>query len=300
MQNNNSLPFYWVDAFTRTPLQGNPCAIVFGADALSESQMLAIAKEMNLSETAFVQRSTVANWKVRYFTPEREIPLAGHPTIATTHALVESEGLTLDQGRGRFTLELRDGPIVVEVEPDPAGHRQIVMTQRAPQFLVEHHVEEVEPLFGLSPQDILPGAPIQTVSTGTPMLMIPLKSIESLRKIEMDVPRFKQFKTKTDFFSPHLFCLTGATEAGHTFARHPGTPPDSLEDPFTGSATGCMGAYLWKYGLIDRPTFVAEQGHWMGRPGQANVEVMGLAGNPTSVKVGGNAVTVIRGELDLS
>jgi trans-2,3-dihydro-3-hydroxyanthranilate isomerase len=99
------------------------------------------------------------------------------------------------------------------------------------------------------------------------------------------------------FFSPHLFCLTGATAAGQTFARHVGTPPEFMEDPFTGSATGGMAAYLWHYGLIDNPTFVAEQGHWMQRPGTGYVEVLGPPSAITGVRVGGAAITVLRGTL---
>ena len=101
------------------------------------------------------------------------------------------------------------------------------------------------------------------------------------------------------FFSPHLFCLGGATPRGHTFARHFGVPPDATEDPFTGSATGGMAAYLWRYGLIAGPRFVAEQGHWMGRPGHADVEVVGPPDAIETVRVGGAAVTVLRGELAL-
>ena len=102
-----------------------------------------------------------------------------------------------------------------------------------------------------------------------------------------------------DFFSPHLFALGGASGEGATFARHVGALPGGAEDPFTGSATGGMAAFLWHYDLIDSPTFVAEQGHWMGRPGKAYVEVVGPRDAIDTVKVGGEAVTVVRGELDL-
>ncbi|MBZ0300956.1 MAG: PhzF family phenazine biosynthesis protein, partial [Anaerolineae bacterium] len=102
-----------------------------------------------------------------------------------------------------------------------------------------------------------------------------------------------------DFFSPHLFCLEGVTATGRTFARHFGTPPDTLEDPFTGSATGGMAAYLWHYGLIDTPSFWAEQGHWMQRPGVGYAEVVGPPDAIETVQVGGAAVTVLRGELML-
>ncbi len=286
-----------VDAFTTQPLTGNPCAVVLEADALDAAAMLAIAREMNLSETAFVRRSSSADFGARYFTPAEEIPLAGHPTIATVHALVETGRLRLEAERTTITLELRDGPIEVEVYGQAGHAERIVMTQRRPQFLRTHSAAEVLPLFGLGPDDALPGAPIRTVSTGTAQLMVPLRDLEALRRAELDAPAYRAYKAGSDFFSPHLFCLQGATERGRTFARHFGAPPDAVEDPFTGSATGGMAAYLWRYGLVEAPAFVAEQGHWMQRPGEATVEVIGPRDAIQAVKVGGAAVTVLRGEL---
>jgi trans-2,3-dihydro-3-hydroxyanthranilate isomerase len=156
------------------------------------------------------------------------------------------------------------------------------------------------PIFGLSVNDLLPGNPIQTVSTGTPQLMVPVRDLEVLRRIQVNQAAYKEYRTRSDFFSPHLFCLEGITPKGRTFARHPGVPPDALEDPFTGSATGGMAAYLWHHSLIEEPKFIAEQGHWMNRPGQATVEVIGPREEIETVKVGGQAVTVMRGELILS
>jgi trans-2,3-dihydro-3-hydroxyanthranilate isomerase len=109
---------------------------------------------------------------------------------------------------------------------------------------------------------------------------------------------FFLLRERSDFFSPHLFCLQGIKN-GATFACHFGVPPDIMEDPFTGSATGGMAAYLWHHGLIDSATFIAEQGHWMGRPGEAFVEVVGPRDEIETVKVGGSAVTVLRGELTI-
>ncbi len=172
------------------------------------------------------------------------------------------------------------------------------MSQRKPQFLSTHRAADVMPAFGLDESDLLPGAPIQTVSTGTPQIMIPLKGHDALRKAILDIEKYTALRNNSDFFSPHLFCLQGI-ENGQTFARHFGVPPDTLEDPFTGSATGGMAAYLWHYNLIDNPIFVAEQGHWMSRPGQAFVEVVGPRDDIQTVKVGGSAVTVLRGELTI-
>jgi trans-2,3-dihydro-3-hydroxyanthranilate isomerase len=236
---------------------------------------------------------------VRYFTPAEEIPLAGHPTLATTFALVQAGRLKLTEVHTTIQLELKHGPIPVEIYAHGDKIERIVMTQRKPQFLSLHDPAQVLPLFGLDPTDALPGAPIQTVSTGTPQLMAPLRSLEALRHARLDPVAYERYRSRSDFFSPHLFCLQGVTPLGRTFARHFGTPPDLLEDPFTGSATGGMAAYLWHYGLIDQPTFIAEQGHWINRPGICEVEVIGPPNDIQTVKVGGKAALVIRGEIVL-
>jgi trans-2,3-dihydro-3-hydroxyanthranilate isomerase len=292
-------PFMQVDAFTDRPLGGNPCAILFETDDLDDATMLAIAREMNLSETAFVRRSSVADFGVRYFTPAEEIPMAGHPTIATTFALVESGRLPLTGDRTHVMLELQVGPIPVEIQASQGKVQQVIMNQKKPQFMATYTPATVLPIFGLTTNDVLKHVPIQTVSTGTPQLMLPVRELEALRRVQLDIPAYNKFRAVADFFSPHLFCLEGVTPTGNTFARDFGTPPDTMEDPFTGSATGGMAAYLWHYGLIDQPIFIAEQGHWMGRPGQATVEIIGPPDDIETVRVGGSAVTILRGELVL-
>lgn len=294
-----TFPFMQVDAFTNRALGGNPCAIVFDADSLDDAARLGIAREMNLSETAFVVESDVADFGARYFTPAEEIPLAGHPTIATIHALIASGRLQLMGNPTEITLELKVGPIPISIYASGGVVNQIVMSQKQPQFLATYDPAEMMPAFGLNVDDVLPGAVIQTVSTGTPMVMIPVRDLEALRRAELRVSAYADLRKRGDFFSPHLFCVQGVTAQGQTFARHFGVPPDIREDPFTGSATGAMAAYLWRYGLIENPRFVAEQGHWMHRPGQANVEVVGSRDAIETVKVGGSAVTVLRGELVL-
>jgi trans-2,3-dihydro-3-hydroxyanthranilate isomerase len=172
----------------------------------------------------------------------------------------------------------------------------IAMSQRKPQFLTTYRPADVLAAFSLEESDLFPGAIIQTVSTGTPQLMIFLKNLESLRKATLNIEKYAALRSAGGFFSPHLFCLQGV-EHGSAFARDFGLPPDTREDPFTGSATGGMAAYLWHYGLIESPTFIAEQGHWMDRPAQGYVEVMGLRDDIETVKVGGAAVTVLKGDL---
>lgn len=289
---------YQVDAFTTQPLHGNPCAVVFDCADLDDAAMLAIAREMNLSETSFVWRMDDGHFRARYFTPAEEIPLAGHPTIATMYALIDSGRLKLDSNYLKLPLFLRDGPVVIEVFAEENQVQRVVMSQRKPQFLATYDPADVLPAFGLDESDALPNATIQTVSTGTPQLMIPIKDLDSLRRAALDLEKYAALKKTGDFFSPHLFCLQ-SVKRGATFARDFGLPPDTLEDPFTGSATGGMAAYLWHYGLIESPTFIAEQGHWMNRPGEAYVKVVGLPDDIETVKVGGAAVTVLRGELSI-
>lgn len=291
-------PFMQVDAFTERPLAGNPCAIIFNADDLSVDQMQAIAKEMNLSETAFVLKSAIADVRARYFTPAEEIPLAGHPTIATLHALVERGDLVLQGDYTKISLELQVGPVPIELYRGETAVR-VVMNQKKPQFLATLTPDEVMPHFGLTAADSLPNALPQIVSTGTPQLMIPVRDFAALRRARLNNATYPAFRDRAGFFSPHLFCLQGITDQGDTFARHFGVPPDTMEDPFTGSATGGMAAYLWHHHLLKKPSFIAEQGHWMNRPGQAQVEVVGPPDDIETVKVGGTAVTVMIGQLTI-
>lgn len=290
------LTFLQIDAFTTKPYQGNPCAVVLEAGSLSTAAMQAIASEMNLSETAFVMSSESADFRARYFTPAEEIPLAGHPTIATIFALIKTGIVRLRNGQKIF-LELEAGIVPVEISHDQNGRLLINMTQLRPRFMREYHAAEVLPAFGLQEGDAIKDIPIMTVSTSTPQLIIPLNSLEALKEARLVIDLYTDLHARGDFFSPHLFVLEGFTERGATFARHFGMPPDTYEDPFTGSATGGMAAYLWHHHLIDHPKFIAEQGHFMRRPGEALVEVVGSHDAIESVKVGGNAVEVLKGEL---
>ncbi len=300
-----SFPFMQVDAFTEHPLSGNACAIVFEADSLDTATMQAIAREMNLSETSFVLRSDVADFRARYFTPGEEIPLAGHPTIATAFALVDSGRLHLkdDAPTTTISLELPVGPIRIDIDRAPGGGMaRATMYQKRPEFLSTYPAEQVMPIFGLTPDDTLPAAWIQTVSTGTAQLMVLARDLGVVRRARFDAHAYDHLRREVaggEFFSVHLFCHGGATPEGQTFARHFTGPPGSFEDPFTGSATGGMAAYLWHHGLIDNPVFRAEQGHWMSRPGVAYVEVVGPRDHIETVKVGGPAARVLRGELTL-
>jgi len=287
------LPLYLIDAFTATPYAGNPCAVVLDAGSLDRAAMQAIASEMNQAETAFVRSCENGTVEARYFTPAEEIPFAGHPTVATFTVL-------LDAGRintGRHQLVTPGATIFVEVSTAD-GVATVEMTQKAPEFGRTYAHDVVAPAFGLRASDLLGAFPPQTVSTGTPMLMVLVQSRNALERATLMVDRYQALHAEGDFFSPHLFWLGGATPEGDTYARQFGLPPDLPEDPFTGSATGAMAAYLWRYGLLPNRTFVAEQGHGMGRPGKAWVHVLGDRDAIQGVRVRGEAVVVVRGTIE--
>ena len=171
------------------------------------------------------------------------------------------------------------------------------MYQRRPEFYETHDPFVVMPLLGLKPTDLMLGAKIQTVSTGTKQLMVPVNGLDALRKMQIQAEEFVHYRAKHDFFSPHVFCLEGVSSDALTFARHPGVPPEPAEDPFTGSATGGMAAFLWHHGFLKEPSFIAEQGQWLGRPGRAWVRVVGGRDSIETVAVSGYAVSLMSGEI---
>jgi trans-2,3-dihydro-3-hydroxyanthranilate isomerase len=294
-----SLPLLLVDAFTDRPFAGNGCAVVLDAGRLTPTSMQAIAREMNQSETAFVLGGGSSRFEVRYFTPAEEVPLAGHPTIATVAALIDAQRLTATEPRLEVTFLLRDGPISIVVEQG-TGLPRVRMRQRRPEFREVIDADEAARAFRLTPDVVRTDAPVQVVSTGTPQLMLPLRSLDALRRARVDVDRYTALRQHRRFFSAHLFVLEGLTAEGTTFARHFAVPPVAPEDPVTGSATGAMAAYLFHHRLIREPQFIAEQGHWMGRPGRVEVQVEGTPDDVQSVSVTGTAVVVARGLLEVA
>lgn len=286
-----------VDAFTSRRYAGNPCGVVTRAEGLAEPEMQAIARELNASETAFVTASTAADFQVRFFTPLREIPLAGHPTIATMHALVEDGRIPVGADVTRVTQEVQAGVLPVALGRDEAGHVRVVMTQATPSFGDELDPVETSAALGISPDDLLPGVPLQVVSTGTLQAMVPVRSLAVLQRIQPDAGALRRLEQRHGHFGLHAFALETFDPAAATHARHFAASAGIPEDPVTGSASGGMAAFLWRHGLLRGPAFRAEQGHIMGRPGIVEVEVEGDGSNPTVVRVAGTAVTVLTGTI---
>lgn len=283
----------WVDAFSDVAFGGNGCAVVHQGADLDDATCMAFVRETSLVECTFTGPSDVADIRVRYFLASREIPFAGHPTIATVAAL-RHRGLI---GDGPLRLETGAGIVPVEVD----GTR-VSMTQIAPVFGALVPPDLVAAVGGIGADAIL--HPPRVTSTGLPFCITVLKDHESLKALNFQMDAFRDYLSHlgvhgTDVMEPFWVTLDGATAHGDTFSRLLLAPPSPAEDAFTGSATGAMAAYLWAEGVIDSPRFVAQQGHLMGRPGQADVEVLGPRDAITGVCVAGNAHVLMSGSLHL-
>ncbi len=258
---------------------------------------MALVRETSLSECAFMVGSQRADFGARYYLADKEILMAGHPTIAVVASLLSCGLVALEGGRAEFTLEVGAGVLPIAVE-ETSGGFVITMTQMEPTFGETLDRAEIAALYGLEAEDILTTP--QVVSTGTPFVITVLRSKDALRRATLDPEKWRALNppgtAREGMLEPFLVSL-GGVDGGDTFSRLLLPAPLPPEDPFTGSATGCMAAYLWHYGLIDRPRFIAEQGHWMGRPGRAEVEVLGLRAAPVGVRVAGQGRVLMRGEL---
>src|SRR4029077_13835050 len=262
MANERRYRLRWVDVFTERALAGNPLAGGLGADGLSQAQMQAIARETNLSETTFVlepqERGHAA--KVRIFTPYVELPFAGHPTVGTGWVLID-EGL-VDSDAAAFTLEEGVGPIPVRV--DRGGEGIVLWMSNPPVKFGEVIADRVDiaTALGLTLSDLLPDVPVQIASTGLPFLYVALKDAAAVDRA------VSSGEALTGVLDPHglppvfLFAAVGGNRLySRMFGPHGTTR--IAEDPATGSASGPVGAFAVRYGLIPRAaevSILSEQG----------------------------------------
>ena len=294
--------FLQVDVFTETVFGGNPLAVVLGADGLDGGVMQKIAREMNCSETTFLLKPTRGDCaaRVRIFTPAREVPFAGHPTIGTSWVLA-TEGV-LPVGTSRFNLEEGIGPVEVTLEGDPAKPSFLWMRHGEVKFGPElGNREGFARALGLEASDLLAGQPIRTGSTGSTFLYIPLRDRATVDRARLDVSALLAAQGEGPKVGVFVFAPDPDPHAGNVYSRmfapHTSGVP---EDPATGSASGPLGAYLVERGLVapaDTVAIVSAQGVAMGRPSAVHIRVGTRAGRVAEISVGGGVVPVIEGRL---
>ena len=288
------LSFVQYDVFTSTPLQGNQLAIFLDGRSLTDQQMQDIAREMNLSETTFILPRDAATERdrgvrVRIFTTQEELPFAGHPTLGTAFAL---RGNTKNP---EVALELNVGKLMVRFE-DPVGQPSFgEMTQLDPKFGSRHDRETIVRVSGLRDGDIDPSLPIQTVSTGVPFTIVPLRGLEKIRNINIDLKSCLEYLERSSAKFFYFVCRETVDAKARLHARmifYNG------EDPATGSAAGCAAAWMVAYGVAQPDDRVLiEQGIEMHRPSRIFVRASRQDDRVVNVRVGGNVVEILRGEL---
>jgi trans-2,3-dihydro-3-hydroxyanthranilate isomerase len=293
------LRFVQVDVFTDQVFGGNPLAVVFEAAGLGDREMQAIAREMNLSETTFLLPPTRPECaaRVRIFTPAREVPFAGHPTIGTAWVLA-AHGL-LPAGTRRLALEEGIGPVPVAFGDDGL----VWMEHRDAAFRPEvRDRRAVAAALGLPEDDLLPGAPVQSVSTGNDFLFVALRDRAAVDRAQLNVAASIEDAGPTAALGVYAFTPDGS--AGRIYARMFAPRSGVPEDPATGSAAGPLGAYLVRHRLLKAPDgaeagVLIDQGVAMGRPSRLHLRLRVRGGEATDLRVGGRVVPIIEGRLRL-
>lgn len=292
------LHYYLADVFTNQVFGGNQLAVFPGGHLVPEHLMQRIARELNLSETTFVlpPLNPANDIKLRIFTPGRELPMAGHPTLGTAHVLLANQ--LLRPAGNSLVFEEGVGDIGVSFEQGPEGPELITMEQPLPDFgLSLPDVPILADLLSLDPEDIATASPAQVVSCGVPFFFVPLKSLEAVGRARLQASVLEQLKhpeVESIFVFSTQTMTSAGTVHGRMFAPAFGIP----EDPATGSAAGPLGCYLVKYGLVAsgaETQIVCEQGFEMGRPSILHITIGQEQGRISSVKVGGQSVLVGEG-----
>ena len=305
--------FVQLDVFTKEPFAGNPLAVFPEAEGLTDEQMQQIAREMNLSETVFVLPPSDARAlrRLRIFTPGREMPMAGHPVVGTWNALAREGVVPLPEGGSGWTRieqELRIGVLPVDIEFKDGQPIRVVMTQG--KFQVLRDVDdvsvraEIEGALGLEPHELDRSLPVQVASTGVPILLVPVRTLEALSSCRMNTSILRDIGLRIGSSGCYAFTretLDGVSSRAHArlFAPDLGVS----EDPATGAAAGPLGAYLVHHGAFDNEAidgkfrFIIEQGDFVKRPSRIGIEIKGGPGAVERVRVGGPSVVVAHGEL---
>jgi trans-2,3-dihydro-3-hydroxyanthranilate isomerase len=283
-----------VDVFARERYAGNQLAVVEDAGTLDDDEMQAFAAEIGFSETTFVAEQSNDAWDVRIFTPEAEIPFAGHPTLGTAHVIREHvadgcpDSIVLDLGAGEIPVEVRES----------GGRETLWMTQRPPEFGSELSHEALAEVLSIDVARLDTAYPVQVISTGLPTIVVPLESRTALVDIEIDRAAYDAVTGDREAKNILAFCEDPRGDdndlAVRVFAPFYGVP----EDPATGSSNGCLAAYLVCHEYLDATEVDVrvEQGYEMGRPSLLHLKAHATAGR-IKIEEGGNVVPVARGNL---
>jgi len=291
--------FCIVDVFAEEKSAGNQLAVVRDAKQLSTTEMQKIAMEMHFSETSFIlfDKKRQGGYDVRIFTPETELPFAGHPTLGTAYVILQE---VIKKQVNKIILNLKVGQIPVTPKYNAEGQPDILwMKQKQPTFGQTFKAETIAQVLNLTATDIETAFPIQEVSTGVPDIIVPLKTLSAVKRAKINQDKYAQLIQNTPaksifIFSPETYHGNNHLNA-RMFADYYGVP----EDPATGSANGCLAAYLVKHNYFDQASINirVEQGYEIGRPSLLLLKAKQNREGKIDVNVGGKVIPVAKGQL---
>ncbi|MBC2698750.1 MAG: PhzF family phenazine biosynthesis protein [ANME-2 cluster archaeon] len=290
-------PFYIVDVFAEEKYAGNQLAVVRDAKALSDIEMQQIAKEMNFSETTFILSDQKCNggYDVRIFTPKEEVPFAGHPTLGTAYVIQHE---IIREPVETIILNLKIGQIPVTLNYSSEQIDILWMKQMAATFGRVFEPEQISQVLSLNKREMDDRFPIQEVSTGLPFIIIPLKTLDTLKQAKVIRDKYFELIKDTQAKAMLIFCPQTYDKENdlniRVFADYYGVP----EDPATGSANGCLAGYLVKYRYFgnDQIDIRVEQGYEIGRSSLLYLRAKDK-GEKIDVSVGGKVEMIAKGEF---
>jgi trans-2,3-dihydro-3-hydroxyanthranilate isomerase len=302
-----SLKFYQADVFTAQPFGGNPVAVFPQAAGLTDDELQQIAREMNLSETVFVlpPSDPAAIVRLRIFTPTQEIPFAGHPVVGTMHVLAQLGLIATTEPVTRVVQECNIGLFPVDLLTRDGKVMRVVMTQPAPQFF--EPIDDTEDLYKVAaalgiPKHTITDTkwPLEVVSTGLPVLIVPVRTLTAVRSINPNPSAIVDLCGRFGANGIMPFTTVTVEPLSNVHARMFAPAIGIPEDPATGSASGALGAYLVQNGIVNAgplTEIVIEQGYEVGRPSRILVQVESDGHEIRTIKVGGQCVMVVEGTI---
>ena len=298
--------FYQLDVFTDKKFSGNPLAVFPAASGLNDSEMQQIANEMNLSETVFVLSSETALRRLRIFTPQSELPLAGHPVVGTWNLLARL-GITPQAENELIEIkqELNLGVLPVEIIFSDSEPSQIIMTQG--EFSVGNTISDAIKIkrlaeaLGIDAGEIrqTETLPVQVVSTGIKALAVPLKTLKAIKKCKINAGLLSEIYLSEGAAGVYIFSFETIEHNSAVHARFFAPADGIAEDAATGSAAGSLSGYLMFHEALKVKEFTIEQGDFMQRPSRIFAKVTGEKENVKKVKIGGQSVIIAKGEIYL-
>lgn len=284
---------YTVDSFAKTSEGGNRAGVVPNADYLSDVEMQKIAAVLGFSETAFVLKSSLADFKIKFFTPSEEVDLCGHATIGTFFTLAALGYIK----PGNYLQETKAGILGVEIKEDLS----IMMCQPLPAFYETIEKSEITDSLNIEAASFHEDLPVQIVSTGLRDIIVPVKSVDILNSINPDMEKIIEICRKHNAVGYHVFTLesiNSSTACCRNFAPLLAIPEESA----TGTSNGALGCYLYKHdkiGFEQASSVIIEQGYSMKKPSEILVSLAVKGKEITEVKVGGRALNLTSLEINI-